>query len=58
MGPLISLFWTSGDVYPGFQTHSHALSCASNRILRFTSGATPADLLVTSMVAKPFSSRY
>ena len=22
MGPLISLFWTSGDIYSGFQTQS------------------------------------
>ena len=36
----------------------HASSPACNRILRFTSGATPADLLVASMVAKPFPSTY
>ena len=29
-----------------------------NGILRFTSGATPAELLVASMAAKPFSSTY
>ena len=43
MGPLIPLFWTSADVYPGFPCF-HAWPSACNRILRFTSFATPADL--------------
>ena len=50
MGPL---FWTSGDVCRGFQSQGGVtctLSCL-RAILRFISGATPADLLVASMVA-------
>ena len=27
MGPLISLFWTSGDVCPGFQSQARFLTC-------------------------------
>ena len=59
LGPLIPLFWTSGNVCPGFQTqggssHLHASSPVCNRILRFTSVATPADLLVASMAVKLF----
>ena len=42
MRPLIPLFWTSGDVCPGFQSQGGSLACV---ILRFTSGATSADLL-------------
>ena len=47
VGPLIPLFWTSGDVCPGFQSqggfpHLRASSPAHNGFLRFTSGATPA----------------
>ena len=43
VGPLISLFWTSGDICGGFQSqggssHFHALSPWCNR---FTSGLTP-----------------
>ena len=57
MGPLISLFWTSGDVCPGFQSqsgfpHLHASSPVHNGFLRFTSGATPTDPLADSMVAE------
>ena len=60
-GPLIILFWTSGDIFSGFQSqggspHLHAPSPVSNRIFRFTSGTTPADLLAASMAADPFSS--
>ena len=59
MEPLIPLFWTSWDFYPGFQSqnkfpHVGALSPTHNRFLRFTSGATPADHLAASMVAEPF----
>ena len=57
VGPLIPLFWTFGDVSSGFQSQSeqtyfmHIL-----HVLRFTSGATPADVLATTMAAEPFSS--
>ena len=43
MGPLTPLFWTSGDVCPGFQSQS---------------GVAPADLLVANMTAEPFQSTY
>ena len=61
--PLIPLFWTSGDVCPGFSSQGgssclHASSLAHNRILRFIFGATPADFLAVSMAAKPFSPTY
>ena len=47
VGPLIPLFWTSGEVCPGFQSqdgfpHLCASSPVHNGFLRFTSGATPA----------------
>ena len=53
VGPLIPLFWTSGDVCPGFQSQSGVactLSCLCT-ILRFTSGTTPAGLLAAGIVA-------
>ena len=45
-GPLIPVFWTSGDVCPGFQGHrasSHLLasSPACNGFLRCIYGVTP-----------------
>ena len=54
VGPLILLFWTFGDVSPGFQSqrgspHMRASSLVYNGIIRFTSGVTPADLLVAIM---------
>ena len=59
VGPLIALFWTSGDVCPGFQSQGgfprlHASLPVHNRFLRFTSGATPADCIEVSMAAEPF----
>ena len=47
MGPLIPLFWTSGDICPVFQSHggfSHlrAYLPVHKGFLRFTSGVTPA----------------
>ena len=59
MGPLIPLFWTFGDVYPGFQSQSGSPVCfLTFVILRFTSGVTPADCIEVSMAAKPFWSTY
>ena len=51
MGPLIPLFWTSDDVSSWFQRHSgqtysHLEETHVMYIPWFTSGATPADLLV------------
>ena len=58
-GLLIPLFWTSGNICPGFQSQGrslrlHTSSPAHNGFLRFTSGVTPADLLAASMAAKLF----
>ena len=66
VGLLIPLFWTSGDVSSGFQSQSgfcliHTWRRRTSNIthsLRFTSGATPADLLVASMAAELISSTY
>ena len=62
MGPLIPLFWISGDVSSGFQSQGGfpclcALPPVCNKVLKFTSGATPAGLLVESMAAKLFHPR-
>ena len=58
-GPLISLFWTFGGICSGFQSpHLCALSPLCNGFLRFTPGATLADPLAVSMVAKLFLSTY
>ena len=55
MGPLISLFWTSGDVCPGLQGQGGFLVCFLTWvILRFTSGVTPADCIGVNMIAEPF----
>ena len=48
------LFWTSGDVSSGFQSRGIYIIHSQ----RFTSRVIPTDLLVTNMVAKPFSSTY
>ena len=46
MGPLKPLFWTSGDVCPGFQSQGGSLACfLACVIIRFTCGATPADCI-------------
>ena len=61
VGPLIPLFWTSGDVCPGFQSQGRFLTCtlfACMLFLRFTSGATPTDCIEVSMAAKLFWSTY
>ena len=52
------LFWTSGDVCPGFQSqvgfpHLRASWPAHNGFLKFTSSATPADLEKYSTPGKP-----
>ena len=54
MGQLIPLFRTSGDVCPRFQSQGEFLTCmllACMLVLRFTSGATPADFIEVSMAA-------
>ena len=58
MGPLIPLFWTSGDVCPGFQSQGGSFVCfLTCVILRFTSGATPADFIEDQHGSQTFSIR-
>ena len=59
MGSLIPLFWTFGDLCPGFQSQGrfpclHTVSPMCNGFFRFISGVTPVDLFIASMAAKPF----
>ena len=58
MGPLIPLLWTSVHICLGFQSPLFACFITCNEYLRFTSGATPADLFAANMVAEPFWSTY
>ena len=59
MGPLIPLFWTSGDVCPGFHSQGGSLAwILACVILRFTSGVTPADCKEVSMAVEPFCPMY
>ena len=60
--PLVPLFWISGDVSSGFQSQSglHYSHCGGKCnvcSLRFTSGATLADLLAagTQSVLSPYT---
>ena len=53
LGPLVPLFWISGDVSSAFQSqsglpYSHCRGECNVCSLRSTSGATLADLLVAS----------
>ena len=62
-GDTDSLFWTSGDICPRLRSQVDCLACmllspVCNRILQFSSGVTPGDLLAVSMAAEPFSSTY
>ena len=59
VGPLIPLFWTSGDVSSGFQCQSGQPYSSLVEVYMLhtpwdsiTSGATPADLVVASMAAE------
>ena len=59
MGQLMPLFLTFGDICPGFQSHGGSLTSVLCHLhamffFRFTSGATSADLLVSSMVVESF----
>ena len=55
---VIPLFWTSGDVCPGFQNQGESiayfLGCV---ILRFTYGVTPVDCIEVSLF-DPNTSRH
>ena len=62
-GPLVTLFWTFGDVCPRFQNRGgFPCLCASTPalygILRFTSGVTLVHLVAASMADKPLSPTY
>ena len=53
--PSFGLLVTSALISkPGWIPRLHAPSLACNGFLRFTSGATPAELLRTSMADEPF----
>ena len=54
---LILMFWTFGEIFLGFNTRVDPLPTCSG-FLRFTSGATPAELLMASMAARFFLSTY
>ena len=54
VGPLIPLFWTSGDIYLGLKVRVDSIACMLWHLLRFTSGATSADLFAASNFAWPF----
>ena len=58
-GPLMPLFWTSGDVYSGFQSQGgslvYFLACV---IIRFTFCVTYADCVGVNMAAEGFQSTY
>ena len=64
VGPQIPFLWTPGDIYSGFQSQSgqplfaHVKGVHVTCSLRFTSGATPTDLLATNIAAKLISSTY
>ena len=54
LGPLVPLFWTSGDVSYGFQSqsgqsYSYLAGVCVTHYPRFTSGVTSADLSAASM---------
>ena len=60
LGPLVPLFCISGDVFSGFQSQSgfYLIRFCGGKcnvhFLRFTSGSTPADLLVAGIAASHF----
>ena len=61
MGPLIPLFWICADISSGFQSQSMELYLylvEAYMLLRFTSGATSADILAVSMAAESISFMY
>ena len=65
VGPLIQLFWSSGDIFRGFRSQDGSLACILPCLdamdsSHFTSGATPADPLFTtgSIATEPFLSMY
>ena len=59
---LVPLFWTSGNVYPGFQSQGGSLACALRCLGTIdysdSSLASPAGLLTASILVEPFWSSY
>ena len=60
VGPQIQLFWVSEDISSGFwrQSCTALFALGGGIFRRFTSGVTPANLLVASMAPKSISSAY
>ena len=59
MEPLIPLFWTSGDIWAGFQSQGGSLLHAFSLVWSSDSPLVrPADCIEVSMAAKPFWSTY
>ena len=61
--PLIPLFWTCSDFFPGFQSQGgsprlSALSPVCNGFFKFIPGMTPVDLLAISIMVEQFWSMY
>ena len=55
MGRRIPLLLTSGDIFPWCQSQGESsIAC----VLKFTSGATPADYLMASIAGEPFWYTY
>ena len=52
MGPMIHLLWVSKPEWAALFALGRGIRVTCS--LRFTSGATPANLLVASMAAEPF----
>ena len=56
--PCFGLLVMSALGFKGGSPNLYSSLPVHNRILRFTSGGTPADLLAAIMAAKPFTSTY
>ena len=53
MGPLIPMFWTSGDVSPGFQSQGGSLAC----VFRHLRTMDPSSVLdISGMLLELFGS--
>ena len=52
------LFWTSGDVCPGFQCQGGSLACVLSRLHAMDVSDSFASCIVLSMAAEPFGPTY
>ena len=57
-GPMIPLFWTDGDICPGFQSQGGSLTFMLHHLHNLHSSDSHADLLATSLPAKRFDPQY